>query len=164
MKKKSISLFMACLLTLSISEQAHALSLKERAQNIRGRAIALAKKGGAQSKKLWDKIHFLDNAEKEREIAGSNLNRCTGTRCQGYPDHSYRCKQLCFGEVKRYNRASVKVGKSVLALTALISVALVGAGLGLGAALSEAERQDREEAAKQAIEGRPVSPVYEDKP
>ena len=167
MKKKSISLFMVCLLMLGVPGKVQALSLKERAQNIRGRAIALAKKGGAQSKKLWDKIKALGNVFTEYDTAEKELSWCCSGRVDmpiPWPLVLSPCAKRCSDQVKQYRSARRKLLASITVLSLLVTGAMAGAIGGLRAVVDEAERKKREEEARRVIEERPVSPVYEAKP
>ncbi len=143
MKKQSLSLFMLFSLALSIPGPAHALSLKEQARKFKQKAIELAKKGGAQSKKLWDKINFMGNAQKEYGVAQTLLEECQMKRCKSEKETYTKSptdysvivlndcsKRECVNELKELKQASNKLAGRLMALIAATQIAIFGVVLG----------------------------------
>ncbi len=138
MKKQSLSLFMLFSLALSIPKPAHALSVKERAEHIKQKAIAVAKKGGAKSKELWNKINFIGKAQKEFNAAKKILRECQlkhckiekkayeGLRSQTNKIALDKCsQQQCPNEQKRFDQVDRKLMLGSIALAAIITPLMI---------------------------------------
>jgi hypothetical protein len=162
MKKQSLSLFMLFSLALSIPNPSHAFSLKERAEQLTQKAIALAKKGGAKSKELWDKINFMGKANKELNAAKKMLGECQMKHCKTEKEAYEKvdsaknkfelkaCTQQCPNELKRLNRAIIKKRAAVFYLSAILTGSSI-AGLGITVTAIE-ETPEEEKRASQKIE------------
>ncbi len=158
MKKKNVFLSIAVLLLMGLPGHVDALSLTEQVQNIKEQAIALAKKGGAQSKKLWNKINLIGKADRERIAAETALNMCSLRYCKSQREILFRghhksgfhrisaqaalerCERVrCPKEFKRFKRAQTKVMSLAVGLALFVDAVIVGTAIGVATVYGECQ-------------------------